>query len=122
MKKYKMVFDMGHTIDGIEFDTLEEAINDAQETLIMWEVEETNGWERNPDNWGEWMPTESQIEDWDYMIYNYGCWVVEFNEETGAFEDIDNAVWPVSDADLNAIGWMPWDEYVKKCYHRKENS
>lgn len=115
-KKFLMVFDMDHTIDGIEFDTFEEAKNDAIYTLEGWIIEEQIEWDYETDNDGISViphPTEAQIESWDYMINNCCVYVVEWDDETNQWEDSDYGWWPSYD-DENEIDWLEWDELKKK--------
>lgn len=101
-KKYLMVFDTDSSIDGVEFDTLEEALNDALETRILWMTEEQREWEFDDD--GKPLLEEEQIESWDYMIENCTTYVVEWNDEAGGYEDYDSATF-LSDEELDKIGW-----------------
>lgn len=106
---YKMIYDGDHFIDGTDHESLEAAICDAQDTLLLWQMEELRNWKYNEET-NHYEPTQEQIESWDYMIYNMGCYVVE--GENG----IDDAVWPRTDADYEEVGWMPWEELAKRCY------
>jgi hypothetical protein len=108
-KKYCMVFDMGHTIDGVEFDSFEEAKADMEDTYINWMVEECHNWKMVD---GVPHPTEKQIEDYDYMIWNCGCWIVEWNDELGEYGDVDYG-YALSQEELEALGWMEWNKFAK---------
>ena len=106
---YRMIYDGDSFTDGIDHETLESAIEDAQETLISWQSENMWRWKFADD--GAPLPTEKQIDDWDYMIYNYGCFVVAFNEEIGDYNDyLDGAEWPRSQDDLDELGWKLWED------------
>ena len=110
---YRMVYDGDSCIDSIDHESLEDAIDDAIDTLVTWEGEQMEGWKFADD--GTPLPTPEQIENWDYMIYNSGCYVVAFNEETGEYNDyLDEAEWPVSDEDTDQIDWMLWEDIEKK--------
>ena len=110
-KRFKMIYDGGHFVDGIEFDNFEDAKDNAIETLVLWMQEETYGWKFDEN--GVPHPTEVQIENWDYMIGDCCVCVVEWNEETGGWEDVDDAWYP-SYEDKYEIGWMEWEHYKKQ--------
>ena len=111
--KYKMVFETADSIDSIVYDNKEGAIADAEDTLVEWACEKMRDWAWDKET-SMPAPTDEQIESWDYMIYNCGCFVVEYDEETGEEGDIDDPLWPTSQAQLDEIGWMLWEDYVKK--------
>lgn len=114
---YRMIYDGDHFIDGTDCASLEAAIGAAKDTLIMWQQEE---WAEKKWEWDDkaccYHPTEEQIEDWDYMIDNMGCYVVEYtgDEEYDGYTSLEYAVWPKTDQDLEEIGWMHWEDYVRK--------
>ena len=111
---YRTIWDGDHFIDGQDHDSLEAAIADAEDTLVEWAAESMSTWKFGEDIMTP-APTEEQIEDWDYMIYNCGAHVVAFDEKTGEYGDyLDDAVWPRSQEDLDNLGWMLWEDYVKK--------
>ena len=104
-----MIFDMDTSIDGIEFDTFEAAKADMEDTYVNWMVEECDKWEIID---GIPHPTEEQIADYDYMIWNFGCWIVEWNDELGEYEDSDYGYY-LPQEELEALGWMEWDKFAK---------
>ena len=112
-KKYCMVYDMGHTIDGVEFDDYEEAKADMIHTYLLWEAEEISDkkWKFSED--GTPLPTEKQIEDWDYMIDNCCCYVVEWNDTLEEYNDSYYAD-SLSDEELKKIGWMYFNELMER--------
>jgi len=99
---FQMLFDTGDCVDGIDFDSFEAAKNDALDTLIEWEVQETHDWQGMN-------PTEEQIESWDYMIYNCSVEVREYDPSTDEYE----TVWEPTYEDEESVGWMPWEDYKK---------
>lgn len=109
--RYKMIYDGGHFVDGIEFENFEDAKHDAIETLISWIVDEVYYWNFDENH----MPhlTERQIEMWDTMINDCCVYVVEWNEEKNDYDDMDDAWFP-SYEDENEIGWMEWDKLKAK--------
>jgi len=106
MAKYTMVYDGDSFIDGIDYDSIEAAIASAEDTLCEWSCEEMSGWKFD-DN-GLPLPTEEQIEHWDYMIENFCVYVVPKGG------DMDDAVWFPSDELCDQIGWLYWEDYKKK--------
>lgn len=115
-KQYCMVFDVGHTVDGVEWDTFEEAKNDAINTLENWIVDEQSKWSFDIDDDGISViphPTDKQIESWDAMINDCSVYVVEWNDEDGCWEDSDNAWYPSSEIE-NELNWFEWTDLKKK--------
>lgn len=110
---YRMVYDGDDFIDSIDHKSLESAICDAQDTLLMWSTDEMSDWK-----WKEGAffpsPTKKQIENWDYMVYNSGCYVVEWDNESGEYTSIDDAVWPRDQKDLDELNWALWEDLEKK--------
>lgn len=108
-KEYKMVFDMVDSIDGIEFDSFEAAKADMEDTYVNWMTYECHHWKIVD---GIPLPTEEQIEDYDYMIENFCCWIVKWVDELGDYEDIDYG-YTLPQEELEALGWMEWNKFAK---------
>lgn len=108
-KRYTMIYDGDSFVDGTDYETLEEALEAAKETLIFWEQCEVfdKGWALGEN--GIPHPTEKQIEDWDYMIWNFNTYVIEKDDDGNAIEEHY-----LSDDDLEEIGWVEWEELEKK--------
>lgn len=108
LKRYTMIYDGDSFVDGTDHETLEEALEAAKETRIFWEECEMSdkGW--NFDDKGVPHPTEKQIEDWDYMIWNCSTYVIEKDDDGNTIEE-----YYLSDDDLKEIGWMEWAELEK---------
>ena len=104
--KYTMIYDGDSFIDGIDYDSIESAIASAEDTLCEWLCEGMHDWKFD-DN-GIPQPTEEQIEEWNYMIENCSVWVVPKGK------DYDDAVWTMSDELCDQIGWLCWEDLVKK--------
>lgn len=104
-KRFTMIYDGDSFIDGTDHETLEEALEAAKETLIFWEQCEVSdkGWQF--DDKGIPHPTEEQIENWDYMINNCNCWVVEKDDQGNTVEEHY-----LTDEDYKEIGWQEWAE------------
>lgn len=105
-KRYTMIYDGDSFVDGTDHETLEEALEAAKETRIFWEECEMYDW--NFDDKGVPHPTEKQIEDWDYMIWNCSTYVIEKDDDGNTIEE-----YYLSDDDLKEIGWMEWAEIKK---------
>lgn len=115
-KQFCMIFDVGHSVDGIEFDTFEAAKTDAIDTLINWMAEETVGWKTETSEDGISVfphPTNEQIESWDDMINTCSVYVVEWDETKNGWQDADEAWFP-SHEDEKGIGWMEWEQCKKE--------
>lgn len=92
---FRMVYDMPDCIDGIDCESLEEGMERAKDTLIEWACQEKM-------KWLDWEhPTSDEIDDWNYMIYNFGVWVDKYNPETDEYEEYAY----LSDDDYNLCGW-----------------
>lgn len=105
-KPYMMVWSNEDCSDGIECDTLEKAIDEAQDTLSFWACCEWNDKEY-PLNVESW--TEEQRGDWDCMIYDCYTEVYKFNEETGEYEEF----YELSDEECKKCGWLTVDEMIQ---------
>lgn len=110
-KKYCMIFDTDSDCAGVEFDDFEAAKSDMIDTYINWAVEEMRDWTTNAK--GELNPTEEQIENYDYMIDNCCCYIVEWDDELDDYEDSDNAYW-LPQQELDEIGYIEWIHLKEK--------
>lgn len=97
-KPWLCIFDTDCSCDGVECDTLEEAQSYAEDCLVEWATEEMSKWE-DINN-----PTEEEIDDYDYMIYNCASYVQKYDEWTDKYEDY----WY---PDEEKLGWLPWEEF-----------
>jgi hypothetical protein len=111
-KRYCMVFNTEDCTDGIEFDTFEEAKIDMEETYVNWRINEMSSWKTDEN--GNPCPTPEQIEGYDYMIDNCCCYISEWDEESGCYNDMDNSYW-MPDEELEEIGYVEWDKLKKQC-------
>ena len=105
-KPYLMVFDMEHSIDGIEFDSFEAAKCDAEDTYVLWLTEEYRNWKWD-DELHKPNPTLKQIEDFNHMIDNCCCYICKWDEKKGEYEDVDDAYF-IPDDELEQLGWKEW--------------
>lgn len=99
---YRMIFDLGHTVDGIDFDTLEEAQDDAIETLINWMCDFYSEHHISEPDKTKW--TEEQQEDWDMMINECSTCVAQYDPDKDEYK----VVWYPSGQKKKEIGW----EYI----------
>ena len=104
---YRMVFDMGHSVDGIDFESFDAAHNDALETLVQWMCEFTMEHKIESNDISTW--TKDQIEEWDYMIYDCSVCVTKYDPDTDEYY----TCWEPSYADEEEIGWVPTEEFHK---------
>ena len=100
---FMMVWDTDSCCDGIECESFEEAKADAEDTLIEWACEEMRDWNG--------MPTEEQIESYDYMYYNCSVRVDKYNPDTDEYEEY----WSPSYEDEKTLGWQEWND-IKETY------
>lgn len=91
---FKMIYDMGHTVDSTEHECFETAKDEAIETLVEWIVERQAMWKSDT-------PTEEEKESFNIMIDDCSVRVVKYNPNTDEYEDY----WSPSYEDENEIGW-----------------
>lgn len=97
---YLMVWDNDSGADSIECESFNEALMVAENSLVDWMFAETLCWDVKSG------PTQEQIENWDYMIYNFSVEIRKYNPHTDEYE----AVKEFTDEELHSMGW---DEYEK---------
>lgn len=85
--------------DGYDADSFGAAKNDALDTLLNWMMEESSEWESEN-------PTEEEMEDWDYMIYNCGVSVYKYDPMKDEYEEY----WSPDNDELEKIGWKTYLE------------
>lgn len=102
-KRYTMIYDTDSFCDGIEYDSFEAAMCDAEDTLCNWQADQmvSGKYSEDPREW-----TEKQIDDWDYMIYNCSTYVLD--NETG---EETYPEYPTS--------WVTHDELIKMMHERE---
>lgn len=96
MSKWKMIYDMEHTCDGIDCDSFEEAKARWEDCLTEWMTETE-------------MEHPGDADAWDKMIYNCSAWISQLNEETGEYEEY----WHPTYKDEQELGWVEWEQYSK---------
>lgn len=89
-KEFKVIYDGGHFIDGIEFDTLEEAQDASYDILYSWMNDCAN----------------EDAETWNMMINECSVWVEQYVEDADDWSE----VWSPSDDYLREIGWVEVNE------------
>lgn len=92
---YRMVWDTDSDCDGIDFESEGAAKCDAEDTLINWMVEERDLW-KDPFN-----PTEDELDNYNYMIYNCSVYVTKYDPDTDEYEE----VWSPSYEEEEKLGW-----------------
>ncbi len=111
---YRMIFDIGHTVDGIDHESMEAAKTDALDTLIEWMSQftiENHISQPDPKNW-----TKKQQEDWDYMIYNFSVCVAKYDPQTDEYI----TCWEPTAEDEKSVGWILAEEYPNISKKQKE--
>ena len=99
MEKYRVCYDTEHFSGSFGCDSLESAKSYALDTLMEWMSQERSEWKSDT-------PTDEEKERWDYMIYNCGVSVEEYDERAGEYI----SAWEPSDLDVDCIGWLLFDE------------
>lgn len=105
-KRYCLVYNTFDTIDGIEFNTFEEAKANMIDQYINWEIEETEKWKVENN---ELKPTGQQIDSWNAMVDECWCSIVEWDKKKEKYEDPDDG-YTLSARVLDEIGWKWWEE------------
>lgn len=95
---YKMVYDMGHTVDSTEHESFDAAKDDALGTLADWVAERKSEWESD-------VPTEGEKEKYNYMIQECSVEIVKYNPDTDEYDEC----WMPTREDEKEIGW----EYIE---------
>lgn len=81
--------------DGIGFESFGAAQIDAKDTLINWMCEERGEWS------DMFCPTEKELDDYNYMIYNCSVEVRKYNPDTDEYEEY----WSPSWEEEEQLGW-----------------
>lgn len=107
---YMLRWDTDDTSDGYEIENYGTAKAEVEDTLLLWAAEEVHNWQFDEN--GIPHPTEEQIENWDYMIYNCNAWVEKWNPVTQEYEEFDGSY--LTDWEYHEIGWELWENLEKK--------
>lgn len=101
---WQMVWNNDSCVDGIDFESFGAAEECAEDTLVLWQTHEASNYPSDLNDWNE-----EQIEDWDYMIYNFSVRVDKYNPDTDEYEQY----WSPSYEDEKAIGWELYEDLLK---------
>ena len=97
---YQVVWSNENAADGFGCESYEDAKDSALTVL--------EGWMEEQGSQMDYPPTQDQIDDWNYMIYN--CYVViyKYNPMTDDYDEVDGLTYE----DEESIGWkeIPSDE------------
>ena len=101
-----MVWDTDSCCDDIECESFEQAKGEAEDTLIIWMCDERDTWK------DVFIPTEEELENYNYMIYNCSVRVDKYNPDTDEYEEY----WEPSYEDEELIGWkeLTMDDIAKE--------
>ena len=107
---WMMVYDLGHTVDGIGYDSFEAAKEQALETLVEWQVQQISEFKniQGPEDWPAAL-TQEQREDWNYMVSECHVEVQKYNPDTDEYEEY----WFPSYEDEKQVGWLYIEEIEK---------
>ena len=89
---YRVVVDTDSFTDGFDCESLGQAKGEAEDTLLEWMCQERMEWK------DEFHPTEEELDNYNYMIYNSSAYVEKYNPDTDEYEE---EWWP----DEEEIGW-----------------
>lgn len=119
---YKVVWDNDTCCDSFETPSIGQGKEDCYELYINWRSETCGDW------WGSRMPTEKEIEDHDYLIFNCEAFVAEFPDDYDDTEDrecdyydereynpSDHRVWEMDEETQKNLLWDEW-ENIKDNY------
>lgn len=96
---WRVCWDTDTCAEAYGVESFEAAKDDALDTLIGWMMEESNEWEDE-------IPTEEEMDNWDYMIETYSVSVEKYNPMTDEYEEY----WNPNDDELKQIGWKTYTE------------
>lgn len=115
-KRYCLVWDAESFTDGQEFDDFDEAVRTMKDIYTSWIGSEQMFWNFGKGYGEEYvpLPTEKQIEAWDYMIENCICWIAEWKEDEKTYYDEKMNYFFLSDDECGALDWLIWDEFKAK--------
>ena len=112
--RYKLIWNTENCCDGYELpwaETEEAAKQDLKDTYWDWAFQQQEDWDADDD--GVFIPTETQIEHWDYMILNCYCYLVPWDENKGDFSENEEDEIYLSDEELWKIGWREWKDIAR---------
>ena len=118
---YKVVWDNDTCCDSFETPSIGQGKEDCYELYLNWRSAAC-------DWWGIRMPTEKEIEDHDYLIFNCEAYVAEFPDDYDyndkKFEDYDpydHRVWEMDEETQKNLLWNEW-ENIENNYAEAINS
>ena len=114
---YKVIWDNGaDTCGSIDTPAIGQGKEECLDMLTEWRNETCCDW------WGIRMPTEKEIEDYDYMIFNCEAYVSEFPDDYDEDSDpSDYVVWEMDEETSKMLFWDEW-ENIKDNYAEAINS
>ncbi len=100
---YQVVWSNDNATDGFGCESYEDAKDSALTVLEGWM--EAQGSEM------DYPPTQEQIDDWNYMLYNWYVEIYKYNPMTDEYEEVDGLTYE----DEERIGWteMTYPEEVE---------
>ena len=105
-KPWSMVWETESDCDGVGCGSFESAKALAEDLLVEWQVDKMSCYPIDLKDW-----TEEQIEDWDYMIYNYGTEIRKYNPDTDEYDSYP--YFPTYEFEKE-IGWMLYEDLIKE--------
>ena len=92
---YRMNWSNDSCCDAIDYESFGAAKCAAEDTLAEWMCQERGEWK------DFFNPTDEELDDYNYMIFNNSAGVAEYDPMTDEYEEIDG----LSYEDEKNIGW-----------------
>ena len=92
---WRMHWDTDDCCDGIDFESFGAAKCNAEDTLIEWMTQFRAEWEDC------FCPTEDELDDYNYQIWNCSVSVTKYNPDTDEYEEY----WSPSAEEEEQLGW-----------------
>ena len=99
---FRMCWDTDNCCDGVDCESYGDAKCRAEDTLIEWQMAESY-------NWKDGVPTEAQIDDWNYMICNCAVSIYEYDAMADEYVERDG----LSYEEEEQLGWREIGENYK---------
>lgn len=97
---YTVVYDTEHFCDGFDCSSYNDAVGSALNILMEWIYEGADITWRPMDGT---VPTQEQIDDWNYFIENNECRI--YKHAAGTECQDHDIVWYMDQEDVEPIGW-----------------
>lgn len=96
---YTVVYDTENFCDGFDCDSYDDAVGSALDILMSWMYDGELTWHPGDGT----VPTEEQLDDWNYFINNNEVRI--YKHAAGTEHDDNDLVWYMDTEDVEPIGW-----------------